>query len=200
MESKKEYVSKMFNTIIQDETQLIIPLLNEMFGKRYTGEESVRTRSCLRNVISNVEDAPDVRGEILVGKEKYSIRCYINKGEYISLWAHCYEPDVPWVTSVIYLNRGRHTGFESGAAINVLDIGIYDMETILQKNLLILLPFYIMYHVRRTEKDKKSEVLMNDFERSFSFLRDGKIRDIYDEHTVAYMLEILFPAGPMALC
>lgn len=165
-----------FRTLLQDCPELVIPLINELFGTNYTGQEVVITNSN-ENFLRNPEGKKEKRitdsnlslislkgiskryhlecqstpdGTMEIRMWEYDAQVALMEKEYRDGVLHVKFPD----SAVIYLRSSKTTPDELKICIHVrqkkLQYGIpilkvknYTLEEIFEKQLWMLIPFYI---------------------------------------------------------
>ena len=178
----------VFRTLLNDCSSLILPLINEIFGEHYSGNEKVifsPNEHFLNRQGGNEEERVTDTSFTIQGKEtkKYHLECqsasdnsmlvrFFEYDTQIALDEGIMTGNVLTVTfphSAVLFLRHRSTtpntlkiqmvtpGGTVEYDIPVIKSQKYSLEDIFEKNLLLLLPFYIFSHETRFgeyEKDK----------------------------------------------
>lgn len=183
----------VFRTMIDKLPHLVIPLVNEVFSRRYSDSETV---TALQNEHMEVMDGKVITDSYLkIADRYYHMECQsspdgtmaIRMMEYDFLIAlkHVrkkgYEYTMEYPEScVLYLRHTDRTpdfltvhiklpgGVQADYQIPVIKVNQYKMEYIFEKRLLFLLPYYIM----RYEKEL-SAIEQADTERVMRYGRKG---------------------------
>ena len=174
-----------FRTLLQDCPELVIPLINELFGTDYTGQEAVLSSAneiFIRNPNGKKEKRVTDSNLTLISlkgiSKRYHLECQstadgtmeIRMWEYdaqIALMEKEYRNGVLHVnfpdSAVIYLRSSKTTSDELKICIHVrqkqLQYGIpilkvkdYTLEELFEKQLWMLIPFYIFRYEKEFRK------------------------------------------------
>ena len=208
---KNTVFDDVFRTMVQKMPQLLIPLVNEVFHTDYKKEEELLQ---LRNEYEEKLGKIVSDSIVAIGNKTYHIECQsvddttmtVRMVEYdfaIALEGarkngRIYEVDFP-NSCVLYLRCSKATperlevkvNFPNGDSFvyesKVIKVQNYTSDEILEKKLLILLPYYIM----RYEKDLKE--IGKDEERQSSLLKEyEKIRGYLEEEFLKKNPSILY--------
>ena len=215
----------VFRTLLNDCSHLITPLINEIFGEHYTGQEKIifSPNEHFLNQQGGNEDAriTDTNFKI-VGTEtkKYHLECQSNADnsmlvrffEYdtqIALDEGNIEGNVLTVTlphsAVLFLRHHKSTpdtlktriitpGGTVEYDIRVMKSQQYTLEEIFEKNLLLLIPFYIFSHETRFEQYEKDEIkrkaLQEEYEQIKNKLEELLNQGVISEYTKCTIIEM----------
>lgn len=205
----------VFRTLLNDCSHLIIPLINEIFGEHYTGQEKIifSPNEHFLNQQGGNEDAriTDTNFKI-VGTEtkKYHLECQSNADnsmlvrffEYdtqIALDEGNIEGNVLTVTlphsAVLFLRHHKSTsdtlktriitpGGTVEYDIRVMKSQQYTLEEIFEKNLLLLIPFYIFSHETRFEQYEKDEIKRNALQEEYEQIKN-KLEELLNQGVIS---------------
>lgn len=182
----------VFRTMIEKMTFLIVPLINEVFHTSYPMDVKITQ---LRNEyqLENGKIITDSR--LLIEGRIYHIECqstddltmavrmveydFVTAVEFAHKQGRRYQLEFPH-SFVLYLRSGRNTPefleidmiFPNGQSylykIPTMKLENYTKDNIFEKNLLMLLPFYIMRYEKRahevSEDPELFQTLLNDYE------------------------------------
>lgn len=215
----------VFRTLLNDCSHLIIPLINEIFGEHYTGQERIifSPNEHFLNQQGGNEDAriTDTNFKIVGTKtKKYHLECQSNADnsmlvrffEYdtqIALDEGNIEGNVLTVTlphsAVLFLRHHKSTpdtlktriitpGGIVEYDIRVMKSQQYTLEEIFEKNLLLLIPFYIFSHETRFEQYEKDEIkrkaLQEEYEQIKNKLEELLNQGVISEYTKCTIIEM----------
>ena len=168
----------VFRTILNDCRKLIIPVINEIFGETYTGEEEIhffpnehfldqqnkadkeRITDTNFTVFGKIpkkyhveceSSLPD--GKITIRLFEYDAQIALDEGEVTEETLTVTFPN----TAVLYLRAYKKTpdkmkyviitpGGTVSYDVPIMKVQTYSLEDIFEKNLLMLIPFYIFSH------------------------------------------------------
>lgn len=167
----------VFRTLLNDCSSLIVPVINEIFGERYSGAEEIvfsKESHFLNKQGGRTDERITDTSFAIVGKEskKYHLECQSNADN--SMLVRFFEYDTQIAldegkisdhvlsvtfphSAVLFLrctastpNRMKIRMITPGGnveyGIHVIKIQSYTIESIFDKNLLFLIPFYIFTH------------------------------------------------------
>lgn len=162
-----------FRTMLEKMPELIIPVINEIFGTRYSMDTPIGQ---LRNEHQTKNGERITDSYFTIGKKQYHIECQSTDDSEMVIWMVEYDFAISLSdvekrdgvyrirfphSAVLYLRNTKkeslHMEMEmpDGTVVNyhvpILCVQKYTKDEIFQKQLLFLLPFYIL----RYEKDKK---------------------------------------------
>ena len=168
----------VFRTILNDCRKLIIPVINEIFGETYTGEEEIRffpnEHFLDQQDKANKERITDTNftifgkipkkyhiecessfpdGKIMIRLFEYDAQIALDEGEITEETLTVTFPN----TAVMYLRAYKKTPdkmkyviITPGGTIQydvpIMKVQTYSLEDIFEKDLLMLIPFYIFSH------------------------------------------------------
>ena len=198
-----------FRTLLQDCPELVVPLINELFGTNYTGREVVVSNEneiFLRNPEGKKEKRVTDSNLTLISlkgiSKRYHLECQstadgtmeIRMWEYdaqIALRNKEYRDGVLYVkfpdSAVIYLRSNSNTPDELKICvcigqkelfyeIPILKVKNYTLEEIFEKELWMLIPFYIFRY------EKEFRIINGDEERLRSLRMEyEKIAEMLDQ-------------------
>ncbi len=183
-----------FKTMLEKFPQLIIPIINEQFGKNYALDEKVEF---FDKEIHEPEDKRIVADSIFrIGKEFYHVECQSNPDNTIAIRIleydffisfrnpkrnenGIYELKLPR-SCVLYLRHNSETKDSMSVkvwlneeesfvyTIPIIKVQAFTKEEIFQKNLFMLLPFYIMRY------EKELEELSTNYEKMHILIAEYK--------------------------
>ena len=141
----------VFKTLLVDCSRLIIPVINEMFGEHYTGKETVMFSSSEHHLHQNDGDTKEKRTDStfkIMGDsiKKYHVECQSTADQ--RMIVRVFEYDVP-----------------------VLRTQEYDLDTVFQKKLYMLLPFYIFVYERGLKEYEEDEARRQELQNVFLQIR-----------------------------
>ena len=146
-----------FRTILNDCKQLIIPMINEIFGEDYTGKEKIEFRPNEHFLDQQDEcesSLPD--GRITIRLFEYDAQIALDEGKVTSETLTVTFPN----TAVLYLRSFKKTPDKMKYVIKtpggtveydvpIMKMQEYSLDDIFAKGLLMLLPFYIFLHEKQ---------------------------------------------------
>ncbi len=196
----------VFHTLLIDCSELVIPLINEVFGTHYTGSEKItfspnehylkrqggKENERITDSSFRIED-PDGKGS-----RKYHMECQSRPDN--SMLVRFYEYDtlialdggelkdnvltVTFPCSALLLLRHRASspdrlkirmitpGGTVEYDIHVIKSQTYTLEEIFEKNLLLLIPFYIFTHEKRFRKYKEGSAGLAALQTEYAQIRE----------------------------
>lgn len=192
----------VFRTLLNDCSSLIIPVINEVFGECYTGEETIifSPNEHFLNRQGGYEEERITDSSFKIqGKEtkKYHLECQSNSDnsmlvrffEYdtqIALDEGKLKENVLTVTfphsAVLFLRCGALTpdtlkvrmvtpGGSFEYDIQVMKSQKYILDEIFEKNLLLLIPFYIFSHEARFKKYEENQTELQALQEEYEQIR-----------------------------
>ena len=208
----------VFRTLLNDCSSLIIPMINEVFGEHYSGQEKIifsPNEHFVNRQGGNEDERVTDTSFKIQGKEtkKYHLECqsstdnsmlvrFFEYDTQIALDGGEIKGNVLTVTlphsAVLYLRCRLSTpdslrirmitpGGTVEYDIQVMKSQRYTLEDIFEKNLLLLIPFYIFSHETKFgeyEKDKtKLKVLQEEYEQIKNRLEGLLNRGVISEYT-----------------
>ena len=215
----------VFRTLLNDCSPLIIPVINEIFGEHYSGQEKIifsPNEHFLNRQGGNEEERVTDSSFKIEGKEtkKYHLECqsstdnsmvvrFFEYDTQIALDEGQIRGNILTVTlphsAVLFLRH--HTSTPDTLKIRMVtpggtieyDIYVmksqqYTLKDIFQKNLLLLIPFYIFSHETRFkeyEKDKtKLRMLQNEYEQIKNKLEELTSQETISEYTRCTIIDM----------
>lgn len=215
----------VFRTLLNDCSSLIIPVINEVFGEHYSGQEKIvfsPNEHFLNQQDGNEEERITDTSFKIEGKEtkKYHLECQSSTDN--SMLVRFYEYDTQIAldegtvngniltvtfphSAVLFLRHHASTpdtlkirmvtpGGTVEYDIQVIKSQQYTLDEIFEKDLLLLIPFYIFSHETRFEeyeKDKvKLETLQEEYEQIKNKLEDLLNRGVISEYTRCTIIDM----------
>jgi hypothetical protein len=192
----------VYKTLLNDCTNLIIPVVNEMFDENYTGNETVEflPNEHFINLQDNntKEKITDSCFRISGQKKKYHIECQSTTDSSMSIRMFEYDSQIALddgeVTKgrlcvtfphsgVLYLRHNRNTPDAMNVEINtpggsisyqipVLKAQQYTIDQIFEKNLLFLIPFYIFGYEKELPEYENDKEKLRMLQQEFAGIRE----------------------------
>ena len=215
----------VFRTLLNDCSPLIIPVINEIFGEHYSGQEKIifsPNEHFLNQQGGNEEERITDSSFKIEGKEtkKYHLECqsstdnsmvvrFFEYDTQIALDEGQIRGNILTVTlphsAVLFLRH--HTSTPDTLKIRMVtpggtieyDIYVmksqqYTLKDIFQKNLLLLIPFYIFSHETRFKEYEKDEtklrILQNEYEQIKNKLEELTSQGIISEYTRCTIIDM----------
>ncbi len=215
----------VFRTLLNDCSPLIIPVINEIFGEHYSGQEKIifsPNGHFLNRQGGNEEERVTDSSFKIEGKEtkKYHLECqsstdnsmvvrFFEYDTQIALDEGQIRGNILTVTlphsAVLFLRH--HTSTPDTLKIRMVtpggtieyDIYVmksqqYTLKDIFQKNLLLLIPFYIFSHETRFKEYEKDEtklrMLQNEYEQIKNKLEELTSQETISEYTRCTIIDM----------
>lgn len=182
----------VFRTMVEKIPRLVIPLINEVFHTSYPEDVEITQ---LRNEHQQADGEVITDSCLLIGKKMYHIECQSTDDttmavrmieydfaiaiEYAAKQERRYEIEFPR-SCVLFLRSSGNTpdfletnvifpdGRKQMYRVPTVKMADYTAESIFEKNLLMLLPFYIMRYEKRAhdmrENPRLFQTLLNEYE------------------------------------
>ena len=182
----------VFRTMVEKIPRLVIPLINEVFHTSYPEDVEITQ---LRNEHQQADGEVITDSCLLIGKKMYHIECQSTDDttmavrmieydfaiaiEYAAKQGRRYEIEFP-SSCVLFLRSSGNTpdfletnvifpdGRKQMYRVPTVKMADYTAESIFEKNLLMLLPFYIMRYEKRAhdmrENPRLFQTLLNEYE------------------------------------
>ncbi|MDE7266530.1 MAG: hypothetical protein K2N89_03585 [Lachnospiraceae bacterium] len=203
-----------FRTILNDCRKLIIPVINEIFGETYTGEEEIRFFPN-EHFIDQQDEADKERitdtNFTVLGKiqKKYHIECEssypdgritirlfeydaqiaLDEGEVTEETLTVTFPN----TAVLYLRTYKKTpdkmkyvivtpGGTVQYDVPIMKVQTYSLDDIFEKNLLMLIPFYIFSHEKNFSEYNNNELKLTELKAEYQIILERL--DVLEEQGV----------------
>jgi len=187
-----------FRTLLNDCSELIIPVVNEVFGEHYTGKEKIIfgvNEHFLSQEEYNVKKIITDSSFVIIGSDgiqkRYHIECQSTADvfEYdtqIALDSVNIVDDVLTVTfpnsAVIFLHHTGKTpnemrirmitpGGTTEYLVPVVKVQKYNLEEIFRKRLLFFIPFYIFSHEKQFPEYESNEVKLQKLCEEYIYIR-----------------------------
>jgi len=142
----------VFRTLLVDCRELIIPVVNEVFHTNYIGTENVVLHE---NEIFMRQQNSEIMQQTLVVRFPESAVIYLRHNESI--------PDVFEIC--IHTPNGSISYH-----VPTLKVQQYDIETIFEKNLLFLIPFYIFTYEKQFSEINDNEEKLEALKREYAMI------------------------------
>ena len=190
-----------FRTLLQDCPELVIPLINELFGTDYTGQEAVLSSAneiFIRNPNGKKEKRVTDSNMTLISLMEirmweYDTQIALLNAEYREGMLYVDFPD----SAVIYLRSNPNTPDELKICIRaarkelkygipILKVRNYTLEDIFERRLWMLIPFYIFRYEKELSQidsdEERLEKLRREYERVAEMLdqecKNGRMRSV----------------------
>ena len=193
----------VFRTLLNDCSSLIIPVINEIFGEHYSGQEKIvfsPNEHFLNQQGGNEEERITDTCFRIEGKEpkKYHLECQSNTDN--SMLVRFFEYDTQIAldggqlngniltvtlphSAVLFLRSHASTpdtlkirmitpGGTVEYDIQVMKSQQYTPEEIFEKNLLLLIPFYIFSHETRFDEYEKNKMKLRALQEEYGQIKD----------------------------
>ena len=149
----------VFRTLLNDCTELVIPVVNKIFGENYSGKEQVVT---FQNELFMMRQDGDT-------KEKITDTCFviINDTEEKDKKYHLECQSTPDAFTVRMVTPGGEVAYP----IPVMKVQKYTIDEILQNRLLFLIPFYIFSYEKSFDRLEKNREGLAAMEEEFLRIR-----------------------------
>lgn len=215
----------VFKTLLNDCTELIIPLLNEAFHESYDGTEEIQfypnEHFLNRKDGQEVERITDscfvVKGNLV---KKYHIECQSSPDDSMLIRMFEYDSQIALDDSqviqgvlrvrfpnsaVLFLRHNKNTPDEMRIEIEtsdgefflnipVIKMQKYTLEKIFQKQLLMLLPFYIFTYEKELKvmeaDEKRLQSLQMEYQKILERLNEMCQRGILSEYVKCTILDM----------
>ncbi len=201
----------VFRTLLNDCSSLIIPMINEMFGESYSGEEKVifsPNEHFLNQQGGKEEERITDASFKILGKEtkKYHLECQSSTDN--SMLVRFFEYDTQIAldegeilgnilvvtlphSGVLYLRHQISTpetlkvrmitpGGNVEYDIKVMKSQQYSIEKIFEKNLLLMIPFYIFSHEKRFEEYEKDGTKLRALKKEYEQI-NNKLEELLNK-------------------
>ncbi len=215
----------VFRTLLNDCSPLIIPVINEIFGEHFSGQEKIvfsPNEHFLNQQGGNEKERITDTSFMIQGKEtkKYHLECQSNADNSMLIRFFEYDTQIALdegeirgnvltVTlphsAVLFLRY--HTSTPDTLKIKIAtpggtleyDIPVmksqrYSLNEIFEKDLLLLIPYYIFSHEKQFEeyeKDKlKLEILLNEYEHIKNKLEDFMNQKVISEYIRCTLIDM----------
>ena len=215
----------VFRTLLNDCSSLIIPVINEIFGENYTGNEKIifsPNEHFLNQQGGNEDERITDTSFHIQGKEtkKYHLECQrsadnsmlirffeydtqiaLDEGEiqgnvltvtlpHSAVLFLRYSASIPDKLKIRIITPGGSLEYD----ILVMKSQQYTIEEIFEKNLLLLIPFYIFSHEKRFEEYEKDKIqlreLQEEYEQIKNRLEDLLNHEIISEYTRCTIIDM----------
>ena len=205
----------VFRTLLNDCSPLIIPVINEMFGEHYSGQEKIifsPNEHFLNQQGGNEEERITDTSFKIEGKEtkKYHLECQSSTDN--SMLVRFFEYDTQIALDEGQINRNvltvtlphsavlflRHhastpdtlkirmvtPGGTVEYDIQVMKSQQYTLEEIFEKNLLLLIPFYIFSHEKRFEEYEKDKTKLRTLQAKYEQIKN-KLEELLNRGAIS---------------
>ena len=205
----------VFRTLVNDCSPLIIPVINEMFGEHYSGQEKIvfsPNEHFLNQQDGNEDGRVTDTSFKIEGKEtkKYHLECqsstdnsmlvrFFEYGTQIALDEGEINGNILTVTlphsAVLFLRHQASTpdtlkirmvtpGGTVEYDIQVMKSQRYTLEEIFEKNLLMLIPFYIFSHETRFEEYEKDKAKLRSLQEEYGQIKN-KLEELLNQGAIS---------------
>ncbi len=205
----------VFRTLLNDCSSLIIPVINEVFGEHYSGQEKIvfsPNEHFLNQQDGNEDERITDTSFKIEGKEskKYHLECQsstdnsmlIRFFEYdtqIALDEGTIKGSILTVTlphsAVLFLRHFASTpdtlkirmvtpGGTVEYDVLVMKSQLYTLEEIFEKNLLLLIPFYIFSHETRFDEYERDQAKLKALQEEYEWIKN-KLEELLNQGAVS---------------
>ncbi len=199
----------VFRTLLNDCTNLILPVINELFGEHYTGEERIafgpnehflERQDEERKIIT--DSAFTVSG---VHQKKYHIECQSTSDSSMLIRMFEYESQIALDdgsiegnqltvrfphSGILFLRHTKTTpdemqiqmetpGGKLSYPVKVLKLQLYTIEGLFEKGLYFLIPFYIFTHEKELSVYDTDQVRLEELKKEFDGIH-RRLEDLAD--------------------
>ncbi len=205
----------MFRTLLNDCSFLIIPVINEVFGEHYSGQEKIifsPNEHFLNQQGGNEEERITDTSFRIEGKEtkKYHLECQSSTDN--SMLVRFFEYDTQIALDEGQINRNiltvtlphsavlflrHHASTPDTLKIRMItpggtveyDIQVmksqqYTLEEIFEKNLLLLIPFYIFSHETRFDEYERDKAKLKALQEEYEWIKN-KLEELLKQRAIS---------------
>ena len=169
-------------TLLNDCNELIIPIVNEVFGEHYSGKEKIIfsvNKHFFNQNVGNVKKVITDSGFVIIVangvQKRYHIECQSTADDSMLVRIFEYDAQIALDSGNIADNVLTVT-FPNSAVIFLRHTGktpneMYSLEEIFSKRLLCFIPFYIFSHESNLPKYNSDEVKLQKLCEEYSYIR-----------------------------
>ena len=205
----------VFRTLLNDCSSLIIPVINEVFGEHYSGQEKITfspNEHFLNQQDGNEEERITDTSFKIEGKEtkKYHLECQSSTDN--SMLVRFFEYDTQIAldegringnvlivtlphSAVLFLRHHASTpdtlkirmvtpGGTVEYDIQVMKSQQYTLEAIFEKNLLLLIPFYIFSHESQFDEYEKDKTKLKSLQEEYEQIKN-KLEELLNQEAIS---------------
>ncbi len=205
----------VFRTLLNDCSSLIIPVINEVFGEHYSGQEKITfspNEHFLNQQDGNEEERITDTSFKIEGKEtkKYHLECQSSTDN--SMLVRFFEYDTQIAldegringnvlivtlphSAVLFLRHHASTpdtlkirmvtpGGTVEYDIQVMKSQQYTLEAIFEKNLLLLIPFYIFSHESQFDEYEKDKTKLKSLQKEYEQIKN-KLEELLNQGAIS---------------
>ncbi len=205
----------VFRTLLNDCSSLIIPVINEVFGEHYSGQEKITfspNEHFLNQQDGNEEERITDTSFKIEGKEtkKYHLECQSSTDN--SMLVRFFEYDTQIAldegringnvlivtlphSAVLFLRHHASTpdtlkirmvtpGGTVEYDIQVMKSQQYTLEAIFEKNLLLLIPFYIFSHESQFDEYEKDKTKLKSLQEEYEQIKN-KLEELLNQGAIS---------------
>ncbi len=205
----------VFRTLLNDCSSLIIPVINEVFGEHYSGQEKITfspNEHFLNQQGGNEEERITDTSFKIEGKEtkKYHLECQSSTDN--SMLVRFFEYDTQIAldegringnvlivtlphSAVLFLRHHASTpdtlkirmvtpGGTVEYDIQVMKSQQYTLEAIFEKNLLLLIPFYIFSHESQFDEYEKDKTKLKSLQEEYEQIKN-KLEELLNQGAIS---------------
>ena len=205
----------VFRTLVNDCSPLIIPVINEVFGEHYSGQEKITfspNEHFLNQQDGNEEERITDTSFKIEGKEtkKYHLECQSSTDN--SMLVRFFEYDTQIAldegringnvlivtlphSAVLFLRHHASTpdtlkirmvtpGGTVEYDIQVMKSQQYTLEAIFEKNLLLLIPFYIFSHESQFDEYEKDKTKLKSLQKEYEQIKN-KLEELLNQGAIS---------------
>lgn len=153
----------VFSYIFSEQTKLFLPLINEAFHTNYSNDTSIKVEA---NNFMPYRQKRIADALVSIGNNLYHFECesknseiIIRLEEYDDLIIDRFK-DKSLFTAVIYIRNSKLPNsniLDNGRTIPYIKVQDYSMQELLDKQLYILLPYYVMRYENKIKNNSDSE-------------------------------------------
>ena len=205
----------VFRTLLNDCSSLIIPVINEVFGEHYSGQEKITfspNEHFLNQQGGNEEERITDTNFKIEGKEakKYHLECqsstdnsmlvrFFEYDTQIALDEGLVHGNILTVTlphsAVLFLRHHASTpdtltirmvtpGGTVEYDIPVMKSQQYTLKEVFEKNLLLLIPFYIFSHETRFKEYEKDKTKLRTLQKEYEQIKN-KLEELLNQGAIS---------------
>lgn len=172
----------VFSYIFSEQTKLFLPLINEAFNTNYSNNTSIKVEAnnFMPNHKKRIADAL-----VSIGDNLYHFECesqnseiLIRLEEYDDLILKRFE-DKSLFTAVVYIRNTKISNagiLDNGRTIPYIKVQDYSMQELLDKQLYILFPYYVLRYENKIKNNIESEykIIVSDLKCLYNEIENIK--------------------------
>ena len=194
----------VFRTMIEKMPELVIPLINEVFGTNYPadipiiqqrnehqtedGEIITDSNLCIGNLIYHIECQSTFDSTMIIRMVQYDFSIAMDHAEkrdgkyYMEFPQSCVlylrgkgEPD--FLEMVMVMPDGRKMEYQ----VPVVHVQAYTKDELFQKKLIFLLPFYIMRYEKNRDQAETDPVFLEGILKEYADIEEYLEEELLDQ-------------------